>query len=76
MKQLAILLSAACLCGCGLIGKLDAVSSMERSAASYRACLADHRRDTATCEDRRATYQTDLAQAQKTRGILTDWRRL
>ncbi|HXI99595.1 MAG TPA: hypothetical protein VNH44_00135 [Micropepsaceae bacterium] len=76
MKHLILLFSALCLCGCGLVGKLDAVSNMELSGASYRACLAEHKHDAAACEDRHIAYQTDLAEAQKTRGILTNWRRL
>jgi hypothetical protein len=49
---------------------------MELSGASYRVCLAQYKGDAAMCKDQRTTYRTDLAQAQKTRGVLTDWRRL
>jgi hypothetical protein len=76
MKRLAALLCAVSLFGCGLVGKLDAVSNMELSGTSYRACLAEHSHDGAACEDQRTAYRTNLGEAQKTRGILTDWRRL
>jgi hypothetical protein len=69
-----VLLSAACLSACGITGKLDAVSHMEASGTSYKACLAEHKRDPSACDAARVTYQADLADAQKMRGVLTDWR--
>jgi hypothetical protein len=74
MKRIAVLVGAACLSACGITGKLDAVSSMEASGASYRSCMVDHSSDSTTCEAQRVRYQADLAEAGKMRGVLTDWR--
>lgn len=74
MSWLAVLVGAACLAGCGITGKLDAVSNMEASGASYDACRAEHGRGAPTCEALRVRYQADLTEAGKMRGILTDWR--
>jgi hypothetical protein len=75
-KLSAVLIASVCLCGCGIVGKLDAVSNLEASSVSYKACLAEHRRDAAPCEVQRASYQADLSEAQRTRGMLTNWSRL
>jgi hypothetical protein len=72
-KGLALLAAALSLSACGITGKLDAVSSLEASRAVYKACLA--RRDAgADCGLQKAGYQSDLKEAGRTRGTLTDWR--
>jgi hypothetical protein len=69
----AVLMATLGLSACGITGKLDAVSKLEASRASYRQCLAQ--RDNATnCELQKARYQTDIMEAGRTRGTLTDWR--
>jgi hypothetical protein len=75
-NAVAALIAAIYLCGCGIIGKLDAVSNLETSSASYKACLAEHEHDVAPCEARRVTYQIGLSEAQRTRGMLTNWPRI
>jgi hypothetical protein len=77
LKKLGVvLIGSVWLCGCGIVGKLDAISNLEASSASYKACLAEHRRDATSCEVQRASYQADLSEAQRTRGMLTNWSRL
>jgi hypothetical protein len=69
----ALLFCALCLTGCGTLGKLDAVSNLDASRASYQECIAENVRDLSACEPRRVTYEADLAEAQRTPGTLTDW---
>jgi hypothetical protein len=72
-KAAAVLMAALGLSACGITGKLDAVSNLEASRASYRLCLA--RREAATnCELQKARYESDINDAGRTRGTLTDWR--
>jgi hypothetical protein len=72
-KQVAVLTVALCLCGCGIVGKLDAVSNLEASRNSYKECLAAHD-PRVNCEIQRAAYRTDLINAEHTPGTLTSWR--
>jgi uncharacterized protein YceK len=69
-----MVMAAVWLSGCGIVSKLDAMSSMSESAASYRACVAEHKKiEGEACENQRLIYQRDLSEAQRTRGILTNW---
>jgi hypothetical protein len=72
-KHAVLLMAALSLCGCGIVGKLDAVSSLEASRNSYQRCLAA-KGEGAHCEIQRAAYQNGLMEAEKTRGMLTSWR--
>ena len=77
MKNLAVVLvSSTILCGCGISAKLDAVANLDTVRAAYKACVARHKDDPAQCEDARLTYQTVLSDAQRTRGVLTNWPRI
>jgi hypothetical protein len=74
MKKKVVLLAAALsVSACGITGKLDAVSHFEASRASYKACLAGQDAGS-NCELQRAGYESDLKDAERTRGTLTDWR--
>ena len=72
-KTIAMLMVALSLGACGITGKLDAVSNLEASRASYKRCLAQQGRGT-NCELQKARYQSDIDDAGRTRGTLTDWR--
>ena len=72
-KHLAVLTAALSLCGCGIVGKLDAVSNLEAARNSYKMCLAEHG-EGANCEIQRAAYRSNLMDAEKTQGTLTSWR--
>lgn len=74
MKEIVAVLTAALgLCGCGIVGKLDAVSNLEAARASYKACLAAHVAGV-NCEIQQAAYHSGLTDAERTPGILTSWR--
>jgi len=73
-KEMATLLIAALsLSACGITGKLDAMSNLEASRASYKVCLAQRDSDT-SCALQKARYENDIMDASRTRGTLTDWR--
>jgi uncharacterized protein YceK len=76
MRNIAVVLmtTATCLGGCGVMGKLDAVSNLEASVDSYKACVAQYGKDAPACDGQRVEYRHDLEEAQKTRGVLTNWR--
>ena len=75
MKQLmVVLVTAVGVSGCGWAAKLDAISKLDASRAAYRACIAQHENDASECEAERMTYQADLADAGRPRGVLTSWR--
>ena len=70
----AVAIAAVSLCGCGWSGKLDSVSRFEGSATAYKSCMAEHRTEPARCENARLLYQIDLKDAERARGVLTNWR--
>ncbi len=70
---MAVLIAAVAVSGCGWAEKLDALSRLDVSRAAYRACVAEHKSDQAQCESQRISYQADLEDAGRPRGVLTLW---
>ena len=64
-----MLVGAACLAGGSVMGKLDTVSNMEASGASYNKCVAEHKLDALACEALRGRYQGNLADAEEMRAL-------
>jgi hypothetical protein len=53
--------SAALLSGCGgIAAKVNARNEMEASKGAYKACLAQHSQDVASCEAARLTFEADM----------------
>jgi len=74
MKRWTVLLiTMVGISGCGWAGKLDAMSKLDVSRATYKACIAQHRTGASACEAERVSYQSDLADAGRLRGVLTSW---
>ena len=75
MKQwMVVLVTVAGVSGCGWSAKLDAMSKLDASRATFRACIAQHKNALSQCEAERVTYQVDLMDAGRPRGVLTSWR--
>jgi hypothetical protein len=74
MKNLVA--AAACavtLSGCGIASKMDSLSILDSSRVAYRSCIAEHKIDPSACNAARLAYQADLEDAERPRGIFTNW---
>jgi hypothetical protein len=71
---MVVLVTAIGVSGCGWTGKLDAMSKLDVSRASKRFCTAKYNNDASKCEAERVSYETDLKDAGRRRGVLTSWR--
>jgi hypothetical protein len=69
----AVAACAAALCGCGIASKMDSLAILDQSRAAYRTCISDHKNDPSSCNAARLAYQTDLDDAERPRGIFTNW---
>ena len=69
----AVLAMMLLIMGCGWAAKVEAISRLEGSRAAYRACAAQIKDDPRRCETERKTYEADLADAGRPRGVFTWW---
>jgi hypothetical protein len=70
---IAVAACAVTLGGCGIASKMDSLSILDSSRAAYRTCITEHRNDPAACNEARLAYQADLDEAERPRGIFTNW---
>jgi hypothetical protein len=74
VKKLMFLAACAVtLSGCGIASKMESVSILDASRAAYKACISDDKNAPPACDTARLAYQTDLADAERTRGVFTNW---
>lgn len=72
MKTLLVVLTALALSACGITGHNQAAAAADTSLAAYKACLAQHQTDVNACEAARLTYEADLANLNRPRGVINN----
>ena len=72
MKYLIAALAALALCACGIADKRAANAQLDASLAGYKACLAVNTNNVMACEATRLTYQADLVNSTRPRGVISN----